>query len=268
MHSIARRLPRITTAEFPVLLLAPFYWESKLLTSQRSCWNASGGWVLSCGHIAKSHAICPEEVHARLAWDRYILGTSVASQAVDAFSLSLEVENSFSAVNISWLFSQAVASAGYFKAFLSFLSHPVICVFINQSFVLSFNRHVWKHTILGTGVGTGDPEMNITPTPNSCLHPARSQLGDVTFMRECNKCCGGRIPCWGPQKVKAQDQGKGGGAEMVSEVEESLLKSLRWVSKKKKWGEGAACLRVIWRAFQAGREIDDLNKGQGKFGKS
>ena len=69
--------------------------------------------------------------------------------------------------------------------------------------------------------------MNITPTPNSCLHPARSQLGDVTFMRECNKCCGGRIPCWGLQKVKAQDQGKGGGAEMVSEVEESLLKSLR-----------------------------------------
>lgn len=56
----------------------------------------------------------------------------------------------------------------------------------------------------------------------------------VTFMRECNKCCGGRIPCWGPQKVKAQDQGKGGGAEIVSEVEESLLKSLRWVSKKKK----------------------------------
>ena len=203
----------------------------------------------------------------RLVWDRYILGTSAASQAVEAFSLSLEVENSFSTVNISRLFSQAVASAGYFKAFLSFLSHPVICVFINQSFVLSFNRHVWKHIISGNGVGIGDPEMNITPTPNSCLHPTRSQLGDVTFMRECNKCCGGRIPCWGPQKVKARTKAKEGcrNGEWSGRITSWKFKMSL---KKKKKMRRRNWLRVIWRAFQAGRETDDLNKGQGKFGKS
>ena len=183
--------------------------------------------------MAKSHAVCPGEVCTRLVWDRYILGTSAASQAVEAFSLSLEVENSFSTVNISRLFSQAVASAGYFKAFLSFLSHPVICVFINQSFVLSFNRHVWKHIISGNGVGIGDPEMNITPTPNSCLHPTRSQLVMWHLWESVTSAVVGEFHAEGPRRWRLGPRQRRG-AGMVSEVEESLLEGLRWVSKKKK----------------------------------
>lgn len=164
-------------------------------------------------------------MHTRLAWDRYILGASVASQAVDAFSLSLEVENSFSTVNISWLFSQAVTSAGYFKAFLSFLSHPVICVFINQSFVLSFNRHVWKHTILGTGTGTGDPEMNITPTPNSCLHPARSQLSMWHLWESVISAVVEEFHAEGPRRLRLRTKAKEGVQKWWVKLKNHFLKA-------------------------------------------
>ena len=65
----------------------------------------------------------------------------MARHAVEAFSLSLKVENSLSTVNISWLFSQAVASAGYFKAFLS--SHLIVGgVYPGKKFIQEIIRNL------------------------------------------------------------------------------------------------------------------------------